>query len=125
MLIGKREMLRIGDSGEQALLMLGNPSKTYICEGSHNAGAGGSAHEWSGERAPNYFYNYFHLGIDILVEGRSKRVKKIILHTNNPLHPDFGLYERCHFEMKIDIAGMEAEIRERAVEEEEEKQALE
>ncbi|KAF9439025.1 hypothetical protein BGZ76_001477 [Entomortierella beljakovae] len=51
-----------------------------------------------GSQKPNdYFYNYFHLGIDILFDGVTHRCKKIILHTNVPGHFDFQSYKRCPF----------------------------
>merc|ERR1719265_3100499 len=31
---------------------------------------------------PDYYYNYFQLGLDILFDGRKHVVKKVILHTN-------------------------------------------
>lgn len=43
-----------------------------------------------GSQQPNdYFYNYFHLGIDVLFDGSTHRCKKIILHSNVPGHFDF------------------------------------
>lgn len=46
----------------------------------------------------DYFYNYFDQGIDILFDGYTHKVKKIILHTNIPSHFDFNVYRKCHFE---------------------------
>ncbi|KAG0366627.1 hypothetical protein BGZ54_005106, partial [Gamsiella multidivaricata] len=47
---------------------------------------------------PNdYFYNYFHLGIDVLFDGSTHRCKKIVMHTNIPGHFDFQSYKRCPF----------------------------
>lgn len=40
----------------------------------------------------DYFYNYFHLGIDILFDGSTHRCKKIVMHTNLPGHFDFQRY---------------------------------
>lgn len=37
----------------------------------------------------DYFLNYFHLGIDILIDGALHICKKIILHGNVPGHYDF------------------------------------
>ncbi|KAF9402556.1 hypothetical protein BGX21_009629 [Mortierella sp. AD011] len=51
-----------------------------------------------GSQKPNdYFYNYFHLGIDVLFDGVTHRCKKIVLHTNVPGHFDFQSYKRCPF----------------------------
>ncbi|KAG0037031.1 hypothetical protein BGZ82_003279 [Podila clonocystis] len=51
-----------------------------------------------GSQQPNdYFYNYFHLGIDVLFDGSSHRCKKIVMHSNVPGHFDFQSYKRCPF----------------------------
>ncbi|KAF9298270.1 hypothetical protein BGZ88_007304 [Linnemannia elongata] len=43
-----------------------------------------------GSQQPNdYFYNYFHLGMDVLFDGSTHRCKKIVMHTNVPGHFDF------------------------------------
>lgn len=35
--------------------------------------------------------------MDALFDGSSHRLKKLVLHANQPGHPDFGLYSRCNF----------------------------
>jgi len=45
----------------------------------------------------DYFYNYFDLGFDLLFDGVSHTVKKIVLHTNFPCHYDFNRYTKCDF----------------------------
>lgn len=47
----------------------------------------------------DYFLNYFHLGIDILIDGELHICKKIVLHGNVPGHYDFQRYKRCPFQM--------------------------
>ncbi|KAI8089869.1 uncharacterized protein BX664DRAFT_334119 [Halteromyces radiatus] len=49
--------------------------------------------------ATDYFLNYFHLGMDILVDGTEHVCKKIILHGNIPGHYDFQRYKRCPFKL--------------------------
>lgn len=49
----------------------------------------------------DYFYNYFHLGVDVLFDGRSHMMKKVILHTNHPTHELFSQYARCFFQVPI------------------------
>ncbi|ORZ08694.1 hypothetical protein BCR42DRAFT_424716 [Absidia repens] len=49
--------------------------------------------------ATDYFLNYFHLGLDILVDGTNHVCKKIILHGNIPGHYDFQRYKRCPFKL--------------------------
>ncbi|KAI8970501.1 hypothetical protein BDB01DRAFT_731775 [Pilobolus umbonatus] len=47
----------------------------------------------------DYFFNYFHLGIDILLDGNLHKCKKIVLHGNIPGHFDFQRYKRCPFQL--------------------------
>ncbi|KAG0099022.1 hypothetical protein BGZ93_009524 [Podila epicladia] len=55
-----------------------------------------------GSQQPNdYFYNYFHLGIDVLFDGSAHRCKKIIMHSNVPGHFDFQSYKRCPFVLHL------------------------
>lgn len=42
--------------------------------------------------AIDYFYNYFSMGMDVMFDGESHTVKKIILHTNFPGSKDFNVY---------------------------------
>lgn len=54
---------------------------------------------------PDYWYNYFLLGFDVLLDGVSHRVKKIVLHTNFVERPDFGTYARANFVIHAKHAG--------------------
>ena len=40
-------------------------------------------------------------GLDLLFEGQTHRIKKIILHTNAPDHASFGVYNKCHFTLAV------------------------
>lgn len=51
---------------------------------------------------PDYYYNYFHLGVDVLFDGRTHLVKKIILHANPPTHERFSRYSRCFFQLRLE-----------------------
>ena len=42
--------------------------------------------------ANDYFYNYFHLGLDVLFEAHSHSVKKLQLHTNFLNCYEFHMY---------------------------------
>lgn len=37
----------------------------------------------------DYFFNFFHLGLDVLMDGTLHVCKKIVLHGNIPGHYDF------------------------------------
>ena len=49
--------------------------------------------------AVDYFYNYFTLGFDIMFNGKTHLVQKIILHTNFPGSKDFNIYVKCNFKL--------------------------
>lgn len=49
---------------------------------------------------PDYFFNYFELGIDILFDGKLHVAKKFVLWTNLPSQPDFVRYSKCHFRIE-------------------------
>ena len=46
---------------------------------------------------PDYFFNYFDLGVDILFDGSLHVAKKFVLWTNLPSQPDFVRYSKCHY----------------------------
>ncbi|GBG33604.1 UPF0183 protein CG7083 [Hondaea fermentalgiana] len=45
----------------------------------------------------DYFLNYFGLGLDLLIDGRTHLVRKVIAHTNFPGHVAFSQYNKCDF----------------------------
>ncbi|CDS07420.1 hypothetical protein LRAMOSA01369 [Lichtheimia ramosa] len=47
----------------------------------------------------DYFFNFFHLGLDVLMDGTLHVCKKIVLHGNIPGHYDFQRYKRCPFKI--------------------------
>lgn len=54
-----------------------------------------------GVQPTDYFFNYFYLGIDVLMDGALHVCKKIILHGNIPGHYDFQKYKRCPFQIQF------------------------
>jgi len=50
---------------------------------------------------PDYFYNYFSVGIDFLIDAHTHKVKKFILHTNFPTHYEFNQYVKCNFRIQL------------------------
>ncbi|CAG8627547.1 8467_t:CDS:10, partial [Paraglomus brasilianum] len=49
----------------------------------------------------DYFYNYFHLGFDVLFDGSTHRCKKVVLNGNVPGHYDFQRYKRCPYKILV------------------------
>ena len=45
--------------------------------------------------------NYYSLGLDLLIDGKSLKLKKIKLHTNNPYSSNFGIWNRSNFTCDI------------------------
>ena len=37
------------------------------------------------------------MGLDVLFDGQTHKVKKFVLRTNVPGHPDFNIYAKCNF----------------------------
>lgn len=93
-------MLRFGNTPQDALTLLGSPQ--YI---SYKKSNPLSIHERLHVRDKSdardfqydYFYNYFEMGLDILFDAATHTIKKFIVHTNFPTHPNFNLYQKCNF----------------------------
>jgi hypothetical protein len=49
----------------------------------------------------DYFLNYFEQGLDILLDGATHVLKKVIMRTNLIAHPAFGQYEKCAFSVRF------------------------
>lgn len=50
---------------------------------------------------PNaYFFNYFSLGLDFMLDPTSHRIIKIILHSNTPGEVLFGRYAKCRWRIE-------------------------
>ncbi len=43
-------------------------------------------------------------GLDILFDGRTHKVRKFVLRTNVPGHPDFNVYAKCNFVLVLPSA---------------------
>ena len=85
----------IGNTTQDILVELGPPSDIMYKQddkmGIHRIK---SHHSLS---LADYFWNYYDLGIDILMDGDKHVAKKIILHTNNLHHYEAMHYEKCYF----------------------------
>ncbi|KYQ92158.1 UPF0183 family protein [Tieghemostelium lacteum] len=88
-------ILTFYSSTQDVLSELGPPSKIY-----HKEDDNMKIHtSTEGSFVQDYFYNYFHLGIDILFDIKTNTVKKFIFHTNFPTHYEFNLYTKCSFKI--------------------------
>lgn len=96
----------LGDTQQAVMTKLGAPSKIYYKsddkmliqrrgtrpERMHRGG--------DDEDKPDFFFNYFSLGMDLLFDIDSRCLIKFVLHTNVPGHFDFGIYNRCEFHIR-------------------------
>jgi hypothetical protein len=92
-------------SAQDVIHRLGTPPSVFFKGGSthHNHPASNQAQSIGG--AKDYFFNYFHLGMDLLFDARSHLLKKAVLRTNFPGHPEFHSYVKCHFKLLLPAAG--------------------
>uniref|UniRef100_H2Y3F6 Uncharacterized protein n=2 Tax=Ciona intestinalis TaxID=7719 RepID=H2Y3F6_CIOIN len=93
--------VRFGDTVQDVLTEIGSPCQTFYKLEDKMRIHSASPHKLSPTQHSDYFYNYFTLGLDILFDGNSHRVKKFVLHSNHPGHYNFNIYYRCEF--KIDL----------------------
>lgn len=88
----------LGDTCQDVLSAIGPPHAVfYKQENKMRIHAAREASCEDSAASPDYFWNYFALGIDLLFDGYAHTVRKIVLHLNYPDHDDFNDYERCHF----------------------------
>ncbi|RKP09799.1 hypothetical protein THASP1DRAFT_28418 [Thamnocephalis sphaerospora] len=101
--------VRIGTTDTQDLLTeLGEPDAVWRKrEDKLRIHAPGNADHASAEsdtddNPVDYFFNYFRYGFDVLLDGRTHRCLKLVLHTNFPGHYDFDRYRKCQFSIQTD-----------------------
>lgn len=90
-----------GDSCQDVCTNLGAPSSVFYKSEDKMKIHSPSAHKRVQNRRSDFFFNYFTLGLDILFDARTQKVKKFILHTNYPGHYVFNIYHRCEFKLEL------------------------
>ncbi|CAK8688040.1 phagosome assembly factor 1-like [Clavelina lepadiformis] len=96
--------VRFDDTAQDVLSEIGNPCQTFYKLEDKMKIHSSRAHKMAPSDHSDYFYNYFTLGLDILFDGSTHKVKKFILHSNHPGHYNFNIYYRSEF--KIDLQGV-------------------
>jgi len=95
----RRTSLSFGDSAQDVISCLGPPDDVFYKDDRRSR----RRKERSAPEAPvDVFLNYFRHGIDILIDGSAKTVKKFLLHANVPGHYNFTRYARCNFSVKLE-----------------------
>lgn len=93
--------IRLGETTAQDLnLDLGPPSRVHYKEDERMAIHSSNPQSDEDRQYTDYFYNYFHHGIDFLISGQTHIVRKIIVHSNVPGSPLFQYYKRCPWELE-------------------------
>eukprot|EP00761_Pharyngomonas_kirbyi_P000534 gb/GECH01000534.1/.p1 GENE.gb/GECH01000534.1/~~gb/GECH01000534.1/.p1 ORF type:complete len:437 (+),score=111.86 gb/GECH01000534.1/:1-1311(+) len=103
----QNSMIKFGDTPQDVITSIGAPSKVFVKDRNkiriH-------AKEEGEPVGSDYFYNYFHFGIDVMFDGTEHVAKKFILHTNIPGTKDFNRYVRCNY--KIPVSDFFTEVNE-------------
>lgn len=90
-----------GDTVQDVVSALGSPSKVFYKEEDKMKIHAQDSYKLLTSRSSDYFYNYFTLGMDVLLDANSHAVKKFVLHTNYPGHYNFNMYYRCEFSIAL------------------------
>jgi len=96
-------MLRFGSMPQDVFSDFGPPEQVFVKE-VDGVQIHSSRSVSSRVSSPDYYYNYFHLGLDVLFDGCTHLMKKVILHTNMPTHERFSRYSRCFFQIPVRIS---------------------
>ncbi|GIX90612.1 UPF0183 protein C16orf70 homolog [Caerostris extrusa] len=97
------KVIKFGDYAQDVTSALGSPSKVFYKSEDKMKIHSPNSHRYRKWSCSDYFYNYFTLGLDVLFDAKSHRVKKFILHTNYPGHYNFNMYFRCNFNLPIEV----------------------
>jgi hypothetical protein len=71
----------------------------------HAANPGHGDYTSAEEGFRDYAFNYFGHGLDIVLDGGTHAIKKIVLHTNFPACYNFNMYQKCHFRLLFPASG--------------------
>lgn len=89
--------LTLSSSLQDVLCELGNPTSIFYKEQHklqiHTLQANYNA-------SFDYFLNYFHLGLDILVDGSLHRIKKFVFHSNFVENFEYNRYSKCNLQIQ-------------------------
>src|SRR5687767_7009349 len=86
-----------GASVQDVISILGRPS--FLSYKNQNVLTIHSPQKTDNPAQPDYFYNFFNLGLDVLFDAVSHTAKKFILRANFPTNTLFDLYRKCQFQL--------------------------
>lgn len=90
-----------GDTCQDVTASIGSPSRVFYKSEDKMRIHSPSAQRAGQPKRSDFFFNYFTLGIDVLFDANTQRIKKFILHTNYPGHYNFNMYHRCEFQLQL------------------------
>jgi len=90
-----------GDSVQDVMSAIGAPSRVFYKSEDKMKIHSPKAHMKAASLKSDYFFNYFQMGLDILIDAKSNNVKKFVMHTNFPGHYNFNMYHRCEFSLEV------------------------
>ncbi|KAJ1564506.1 hypothetical protein HK405_014686, partial [Cladochytrium tenue] len=87
--------LPLGSAAQDVLAALGAPARVFAKDDDkmriHRAAAAAApAVDWRPSCVPDAVWNYFHLGLDVVMDGERHVAVKFVLHANTPGHYDFN-----------------------------------
>uniref|UniRef100_A0A1B6MN84 Uncharacterized protein n=1 Tax=Graphocephala atropunctata TaxID=36148 RepID=A0A1B6MN84_9HEMI len=91
--------VHFSDTCQDVATLLGTPQRVFFKAEDKMKIHSPNAHRRVTARRSDFFFNYFSLGMDILFDARTEKVKKFVLHTNYPGHYNFNTYQRCEFHL--------------------------
>eukprot|EP01095_Lingulamoeba_sp_RSL-Kostka_P007582 TRINITY_DN2429_c2_g1_i1.p1 TRINITY_DN2429_c2_g1~~TRINITY_DN2429_c2_g1_i1.p1 ORF type:complete len:434 (+),score=103.84 TRINITY_DN2429_c2_g1_i1:26-1327(+) len=92
----EQKQINFNCTPQDVLMDIGTPSKIHYKTPNSNIIHAAN----SNLGIPDFFYNYFDKGFDILFDGLTKTVKKFIFHTNFVHHYEFNRYTKSRFQIK-------------------------
>lgn len=95
--------IRFGDSVQDVMSAIGAPSRVFYKSEDKMKIHSPNAHRKAASLKSDYFFNYFQMGLDVLLDARTNTVKKFILHTNFPGHYNFNMYHRAEFNLELEV----------------------
>ncbi|CAI8043991.1 UPF0183 protein C16orf70 homolog [Geodia barretti] len=88
---GLERRVMFGDTPQDVCSSLGAPSKVFFkAEDKMRIHSSGS-HKLPTSKCSDYFFNYFTLGLDVLFDCATHRVRKMVMHNNVPGHYNFNM----------------------------------
>ncbi|KAI9349565.1 hypothetical protein BDR26DRAFT_628532 [Obelidium mucronatum] len=94
--------ISFGCHSQDVLCSLGSPTDVFGKTADAAVDGGGMENGLTREYV---VWNYFNLGLDVVMDSSGARVDRFVLHCNLPTHYSFGRYVKCNFRMLLSHDG--------------------